>query len=83
MKIAVTLIPTDLVTNLLLFYFCPFLQTKKNESGFQQVGAMVTRNISVFCLKRVTFYFKAMPNSIDFHKGILLHVIPVRYSCMP
>ena len=28
MKTIVTLIPTDLVTNLLLSSFCPFLQTK-------------------------------------------------------
>ena len=52
MKIIVTIIPTDLVTNLLLSSFCPFLQTKnqKQESGFQQVGGLVTRNISAFCL---------------------------------
>ena len=35
------------------------------------------RNISVFCLKRVTLYFKVILNSIDFYKGIFLHVIPV------
>ena len=28
MKIIATIIPTDLVTNLLLSSFCPFLQTK-------------------------------------------------------
>ena len=33
--------------------------------------------ISVFCLQRVALYFKAMPNSIVFYKGIFLHVIPV------
>ena len=32
MKIILTMIPTDLVTNLLLFSFCPFLKTKnKNQ----------------------------------------------------
>ena len=25
-------------------------------------------------------YFKAVPNSIDFYKGIFLHVIPVRIT---
>ena len=45
MKIIVTIIPTDLVTNLLLSSFCPF---QKQESGFQQVGGLVTRNISDF-----------------------------------
>ena len=29
MKMIVTIIPTDIVTNLLLSSFCPFLQTKK------------------------------------------------------
>ena len=50
MKIIVTVIPKDLVTNLLLSSFCPFLQTKKQESGFQQVGGLVMRNIFAFCL---------------------------------
>ena len=50
MKIIVIVIPTDLVTNLLLFSFCPFLQTKKQEMGIHQVDGLVTRNISIFCL---------------------------------
>ena len=55
MKIIVTIIPTYLVINLLLSSFFHFLQQKqeqkqKQESGFQQVGGLVTRNISVFCL---------------------------------
>ena len=41
MKIIVTITPTDLVTNSLLSPFCP---------GFQEVGGLVTRNISAFCL---------------------------------
>ena len=57
--------------------FLSFLTNQKQESGFQQVGSLVTRNISVFCLYRVALYFKAMPNSIEFYKGIFLHVIPV------
>ena len=55
-----------------------FLTNQKQESGFEQVGGLVTRNISVFCLWQVALYFKAMPNSIDFYKGIFLHVIPIR-----
>ena len=58
--------------------FLSFLDNQKQESSFQQVCSVVTRNISVFCLYRVALYFKAMPNSIDFYKGIFLHVIPVR-----
>ena len=33
---------------------------------------------TVFCLKQVALYFKFMPNSTDFYKGIFLHVIAVR-----
>ena len=50
MKIIGTIIPTNLVTNLLLFSFWPFLQTKKQKYGFQQVCGLLTRNISVFWL---------------------------------
>ena len=45
MKIVVIIIPTDLVTNSLLSSFCPYLQPKKQESGFEQVGGLVTKNI--------------------------------------
>ena len=45
------------------------LTNQKQESGFQQVGGLVTRNIC--------FLFIAIPNLIDFFKGIFLHVIPV------
>ena len=56
----------------------PFLTNQKQESGFQQVGGLVTRNISAFCLQRVALYFRAIPSSIDFSKGIFLNVIPAR-----
>ena len=42
-----TIIPTDLVTNSVLSFFLSFLTNQKQESGFQQVGGLVTRNISV------------------------------------
>ena len=58
--------------------FLSFLTNQKQESDFQQIGGLVTRDISVFCLQRVVLYFKVMPNSIDFYKGIFLHFIPVR-----
>ena len=32
------------------------LTNYKQESGFQQVGGQVTRNISVFCVERVALY---------------------------
>ena len=44
---------------------------------FQQVGGLVTKNISVFCLQLFTLYFKEMSNSIDIYiKNFLLY-----YSC--
>ena len=39
-----------------------FLTLQKQESGFEQIGGAVTRNIYFFCLKRVTLYVKAMLN---------------------
>ena len=39
---------------------------------------LVTRSIFVFCLYWVALYSKALRNSINFYKGIFLHVIPVR-----
>ena len=79
MKIIVTIIPTDLVTNSLLSTFCPFLQTKnKNQVG----GGSATwwsGNEKYFCVLFIAshIYFKAMPKSIDFYKGTFLHAIPV------
>ena len=59
---------------ILLIYHC---REQKQGSSLQQVGGLVTRNISVFRLLWVTFYFKGMPILVDFHKGISLHVYPV------
>ena len=67
MKIIVTIIATDLVTNLFLSLFCPFLENKKKIKFLAGYG-LVTRNISVFCLQQVALYFKAIPNSINFYK---------------
>ena len=58
-------------------FFLYFLINQKEEPGFQQAGSLVTRNRFVFCLYRVALYFKAMSNSIDFYKRILLHVIRI------
>ena len=77
MKIIVTIIPTDLVTNSLLSFFLSFLTNQKQESDFLQVGGLVTRTISVFCLQLVALYFKAMSNSTEFYKGGFLRC----YSC--
>ena len=73
LKITVPIAPT-------IFFSYSFLFCRRNKGqkpNFQQVGGLVTRIFSVFCLKRVTLNFKAMPNSMDFYKGIFLHVISV------
>ena len=74
----------DLVSNpyrisykLFFIFFSFFLTKQKQDSGFQQVGRKIFVCLFVFCLRPVTLYFKAMPNSVDFYKGIFLHVIPV------
>ena len=43
MKI-IAIIPTDLLTNLLLSFFLSFLTSQKEESSFQLVGDLVTKN---------------------------------------
>ena len=53
----VNIISTGLVTDLFLYLFCP----------------LVTKNIPVLCLLRITQYFKSMLNPI----GFFLHVILV------
>ena len=50
MKITVTIIPTSLVRNSLLSLLLSFRRNQKQESNFQQVGGLVTRSISGFCL---------------------------------
>ena len=76
-KIIVTISPADVVTNSLSCFFCPFFQTKRQEQSLQKVGGGVTRNFSVFQLQQAVLYFKAIPNLIDFYRGIFLHVGPV------
>ena len=69
MKKIVTMIPTTLVTNLILFL------NSKTKVKFLTMG---TKNISVFCLWRVSLYFKGMLKSTELYKGIVLHINPVQ-----
>ena len=64
--------------------FLSFLTNQKQESGFQQAGGRITRNISDFCLKRVALYFKAMNNLIQqtFTKEFLTCYCCSYYSSM-
>ena len=48
---------------------------QKQESHFQEVCDLVAKKY--FCIL-FALYVKGMPNSINFCKGILLQVIPVR-----
>ena len=63
------------------FIFISFSSFRRNERqklNFWQVSGLATRNISLFCLKEIALYFKVMPNSKEFKKRIVLHVIPAR-----
>ena len=74
MKIIVTIIPANLATN----YPLSIYKNQKQEPKIQQVGGLVMRNISSFCLWWVVLYFKGMMISIEFYKRIFLNVIPAR-----
>ena len=50
MKVIATIITTNLVTNSLLSLFRPFIKKQKQESNFQEVDGMVTKNSFAFCL---------------------------------
>ena len=56
----------------------PFRRNQKQEINFHQVGDLVTKNISVFCLWQVTLFFNGVPNSIGFYRRIFLHFISTR-----
>ena len=58
--------------------FLPFLTNQKQKPGFQQVGSLVTGNISVFLFitSRALLQSQTEFNRL-FYKGIFLHVIPV------
>ena len=58
--------------------FLSFRRNQKQEFNFQQVGRLVTRNISIFCLQQVPLYLKDISNSIDFYKRIFLYVVPAQ-----
>ena len=75
MKIIITMIPTSLVTNRLLFSFCLFLEQKK-EPKFHQVGGLITKYFH-FLFKMSCALLQIHVNSIPFYNGIFLHVIPV------
>ena len=51
-----------------------FLTSHKQEFDFQQVGGLVTRNISFLLLFIASGAILQRP--VDFYKGILLQVIP-------
>ena len=52
------------------FLFLVLSHEPKQESYFQEIAGLITKNISIFCLSWFTFHFKGMPNSINFYKRI-------------
>ena len=64
-----TIIPQNLVTNWLLSFLKPKTSIRSSVSWWSG------NKKCFFCLQQVVLYFKAMPNSIDFYKGIFLHVL--------
>ena len=63
------------------YAFVPFLSCLRNwkeKSGLNQVGGLVARNISSFCLERVALYFKLILSLIGLHKRISQHDITAR-----
>ena len=50
MRMIVTIIPTNLITNSLLSLFLSFHRNQKEESNLQQVDGLVTRNSFAFRL---------------------------------
>ena len=48
MKMIVTMVPKEIVTNSLLSFFLCFHRNQKQESSFQQVGRLLIRNIFAF-----------------------------------
>ena len=66
-----------LVANSLLSLFLPFLTKQKKESGFQQVGGLVTKNISVFLFIKSRALLQSHAKFNKLFIGIFLHVTPV------
>ena len=67
------------------FVFIPSLSFRRNEKqelNFQQVGGLITRNISVFCLQRVALLLKYVPNSIDFYMFYMLFLLVVWFHAI-
>ena len=79
MKIIVTIIAIDLVTNSLLSFYV-ILQKPKTGIQFSTVGGLATKNISSFCLQQAVICFKPMSNYMNFNKSISPRVNPVRSS---
>ena len=64
MKVIVAILSPDVVTKSLLFIFYPHLENKnKNQKFFHYSESRTTS--------------KPYRSSIDFYKGIFLHVIPI------
>lgn len=63
-----------LFSSWILFFCHPFLETKDRTKFW---ASWLKRNITVFCLQRVTHYFKTMLSSVEHWKVMSLLFIPV------
>ena len=63
MKIIVTIIPTDLVTNLFLSSFFPFLQTKNKNlvlSNYLLASQKINSKICITLIMEIVLYLHAL-----------------------
>ena len=77
MKILVTIIPANLVTNLSLSLFCLFLETKNKNQTFTKLMIWSKEIFLLFAYSVFALYYKGIPNSIEFYKRIFLHIVLV------
>ena len=74
MKVIVIIISIDLVTNLLLSSFV-LSYKPKTRIGLSASWWSGNKKSICFCLYRAALYLKAMLDSKDFYKRILLHAV--------
>ena len=78
MKIIATIIPKDLVTNSLFPLFGLSYKPKKRIKFSANWWSGDEKYFCFFVCSESRSTSKAMPNSIDFYKGIFLHIVPLR-----
>ena len=72
------IIPTNLVTSWFLSPPSPFVVTRNKNQIFSKLVIWKRKPFFIFCSWQVALFFKGMPSSIYFYKGICLHAILAR-----